>query len=44
MDAKLLDLKTLGIKKIRFTNFLEIAFGKRVVLFLPGKRKHALLR
>jgi hypothetical protein len=41
MDAKRMDLKTLGIKKIRFTNFLGIAFGKRVVLFLPGKRKHA---
>lgn len=35
-----MDIKTLGIKKIRFTNLLGIAFGKRTVLFLPGKQKH----
>jgi hypothetical protein len=40
MDAKLMDIKRLGIKKIRFTNLLGIAFGKRTVLFSPGKQKH----
>jgi hypothetical protein len=35
-----MDLKTLGIKKIRFTNLLGMAFGKRTVLFFPGKQKH----
>jgi hypothetical protein len=28
MDAKRMDLETLGIKKIRFSNFLGISFGQ----------------
>ncbi len=35
-----MDIQTLGIKKIRFTNLLGISFGKRTVLFFPGKQKH----
>jgi len=40
MDVKSIDLEELGIKKIRFSNFFGIRFGKRMVLFSPGKQEH----
>jgi hypothetical protein len=39
-----MNIKTLSIKKIRFTNLLGIAFGKRTVQLLPGKQKHITFR